>query len=65
VLIPLTVLALTEGDTFFLADLRGKFNAIHREHSPNPRKFYAFSTSVTDTITTGGIIAAGEFWGLF
>lgn len=32
--------------TSFL-DLRGKFSAIHREYSPNPRKFYAFCTSVT------------------
>ncbi|KAJ7201554.1 guanine nucleotide-binding protein alpha-4 subunit [Mycena pura] len=40
--------------------LRGKFSAIHREYSPNPRKFYAFCTSVTDTATTGGIIASGE-----
>nr|GAT48866.1 guanine nucleotide-binding protein alpha-4 subunit [Mycena chlorophos] len=38
--------------------LRGKFSAIHREYSPNPRKFYAFCTSVTDTTTTGGIIAS-------
>ncbi|KAJ7636893.1 G-alpha-domain-containing protein [Roridomyces roridus] len=38
--------------------LRTKFSAIHREHSPNPRKFYAFCTSVTDTTTTGGIIAS-------
>jgi len=38
--------------------LRGKFSAIHREHSVNPRKFYAFCTSVTDTATTAGIIAA-------
>ncbi|KAF8217694.1 guanine nucleotide binding protein, alpha subunit [Mycena galopus ATCC 62051] len=38
--------------------LRGKFSAIHREYSPNPRKFYAFCTSVTDTATTGGIIAS-------
>ncbi|KAG6811281.1 hypothetical protein H0H92_008194 [Tricholoma furcatifolium] len=38
--------------------LRGKFNAIHREYSPNPRKFYAFLTSVTDTATTAGIIAS-------
>ncbi|KAI0765285.1 G-alpha-domain-containing protein [Fomes fomentarius] len=37
---------------------RSKFSAIHREHSPIPRKFYGFCTSVTDTITTGGIIAA-------
>ncbi|KIY47327.1 G-alpha-domain-containing protein [Fistulina hepatica ATCC 64428] len=37
--------------------LRSKFSAIHREHSPNPRKFYAFCTSVTDTTTTAGIIA--------
>ncbi|KDR68389.1 hypothetical protein GALMADRAFT_78688 [Galerina marginata CBS 339.88] len=41
--------------------LRGKFSAIHREYSPNPRKFYAFCTSVTDTATTAGIIASGEF----
>ncbi|KAF9067094.1 guanine nucleotide binding protein, alpha subunit [Rhodocollybia butyracea] len=37
---------------------RGKFAAIHREYSPNPRKFYAFCTSVTDTATTAGIIAS-------
>jgi len=36
---------------------RGKFSAILREHSPNPRKFYGFSTSVTDTSTTAGILA--------
>ncbi|KAJ7154624.1 guanine nucleotide binding protein, alpha subunit [Mycena filopes] len=39
-------------------DLRSKFSAIHREYSPNPRKFYAFLTSVTDTQTTAGIIAS-------
>ncbi|EED84888.1 candidate G-protein alpha subunit [Postia placenta Mad-698-R] len=38
---------------------RSKFNAIHREYSPIPRKFYGFCTSVTDTKTTGGIIASG------
>ncbi|KAL0579665.1 hypothetical protein V5O48_002365 [Marasmius crinis-equi] len=38
--------------------LRSKFSAIHREYSPNPRKFYAFCTSVTDTATTAGIIAS-------
>jgi len=38
--------------------LRGKFSAIHREYSPNPRKFYVFLTSVTDTATTAGIIAS-------
>ncbi|EAU82885.2 hypothetical protein CC1G_05507 [Coprinopsis cinerea okayama7 len=38
--------------------LRSKFCAIHREYSPNPRKFYAFCTSVTDTATTAGIIAS-------
>ncbi|KAF8621327.1 hypothetical protein AX15_007865 [Amanita polypyramis BW_CC] len=38
--------------------LRSKFSAIHREHSPSPRKFYAFCTSVTDTTTTAGIIAS-------
>lgn len=42
-------------------DLRGKFSAIHREYSPNPRKFYAFCTSVTDTATTSGILASGTF----
>ncbi|KAJ4468919.1 guanine nucleotide binding protein, alpha subunit [Lentinula aciculospora] len=26
---------------------KSKFSAIHREYSPNPRKFYAFCTSVT------------------
>ncbi|KAJ8474612.1 hypothetical protein ONZ51_g7112 [Trametes cubensis] len=37
---------------------KSKFSAIHREHSPIPRKFYGFCTSVTDTTTTGGIIAS-------
>ncbi|KAH9941145.1 G-alpha-domain-containing protein [Epithele typhae] len=37
---------------------KSKFSAIHREHSPIPRKFYGFCTSVTDSTTTGGIIAA-------
>ncbi|KAF5351154.1 hypothetical protein D9756_008283 [Leucocoprinus leucothites] len=41
-----------------VVDMRSKFSAIHREHSPNPRKFYAFCTSVTDTTTTSGIIAS-------
>jgi len=36
---------------------RGKFSAILREHSPHPRKFYGFCTSVTDTSTTAGILA--------
>lgn len=36
---------------------RGKFSAILREHSPQPRKFYGFCTSVTDTTTTAGILA--------
>ena len=47
---------------FFVSDLRSKFSAIHREYSPNPRKFYAFCTSVTDTATTAGIIASGELF---
>ncbi|TFY55058.1 hypothetical protein EVJ58_g8488 [Rhodofomes roseus] len=38
---------------------KSKFNAIHREYSPIPRKYYGFCTSVTDTTTTGGIIASG------
>lgn len=38
--------------------LRSKFSAIHRECSPNARKFYGFCTSVTDTTTTSGIIAS-------
>ncbi|KIK02627.1 hypothetical protein K443DRAFT_677470 [Laccaria amethystina LaAM-08-1] len=38
--------------------LRSKFSAIHREYSPNPRRFYAFCTSMTDTATTAGIIAS-------
>ncbi|KAJ7015783.1 guanine nucleotide-binding protein alpha-4 subunit, partial [Mycena alexandri] len=38
--------------------LQSKFSAIHREYSPNPRKCYVFLTSVTDTATTGGIIAS-------
>ena len=46
-------------------DLRSKFSAIHREYSPNPRKFYAFCTSVTDTATTAGIIASGAFGHFF
>ncbi|KIM78223.1 hypothetical protein PILCRDRAFT_75828 [Piloderma croceum F 1598] len=37
---------------------RSKFGAIHREYSPNPRKFYGWCTSVTDTATTGGILAS-------
>ncbi|KII91302.1 hypothetical protein PLICRDRAFT_173177 [Plicaturopsis crispa FD-325 SS-3] len=37
---------------------RSKFSAIHREYSPNPRKFYGFCTSVTDTATTAGILAS-------
>jgi guanine nucleotide-binding protein alpha-1 subunit len=32
---------------FDFVDLRSKFNAIQREYSPHPRKFYAFCTSVT------------------
>lgn len=44
-----------------VVDMRSKFSAIHREHSPNPRKFYAFCTSVTDTATTAGIIASGTY----
>jgi len=35
---------------------RGKFGAIQREYSPNPRKFYGWCTSVTDTATTAGIL---------
>jgi guanine nucleotide-binding protein subunit alpha len=35
-----------------------KFSAIHREYSPNPRKFYGWCTSVTDTETTAGILAS-------
>ncbi|EMD34671.1 hypothetical protein CERSUDRAFT_86095 [Gelatoporia subvermispora B] len=37
---------------------RSKFSAIHREYSPIPRKFYGFCTSVTDSTTTGGILAS-------
>ncbi|EIN09070.1 G-alpha-domain-containing protein [Punctularia strigosozonata HHB-11173 SS5] len=37
---------------------RSKFSAIQREHSPCPRKFYGFCTSVTDTVTTSGILAS-------
>lgn len=48
-------------DTDGFIDLMSKFNAIHREYSPKPRKFYAFCTSVTDTTTTAGIIASGAF----
>lgn len=46
---------------YHVLDLKGKFSAIHREYSPNPRKFYVFATSVTDTTTTGGIIASGMY----
>ncbi|KAH8799253.1 G-alpha-domain-containing protein [Flagelloscypha sp. PMI_526] len=38
--------------------LRSKFSAIQREYSPQPRKFYVWCTSVTDTATTAGIIAS-------
>jgi len=37
---------------------RAKFNAIQREHSPAPRKFYGFCTSVTEITTTSGILAS-------
>ncbi|KAL5476925.1 hypothetical protein ACEPAI_3111 [Sanghuangporus weigelae] len=37
---------------------RAKFAAIQREYSPNPRKFYGFCTSVTEIITTAGILAS-------
>ncbi|EJD43347.1 G-alpha-domain-containing protein [Auricularia subglabra TFB-10046 SS5] len=37
---------------------RSKFHAIHREYSPQPRKFYCFTTSVTDVVQTSGILAA-------
>jgi len=37
---------------------RSKFHAIQREHSPQPRKFYGFCTSVTDSTTTMGILAS-------
>ena len=32
-------------------DFRTKFHAIHREYSPKPRKFYAFTTSVTVSLS--------------
>ncbi|KAA1478154.1 G-alpha-domain-containing protein [Dentipellis sp. KUC8613] len=37
---------------------RGKFSAIQRTYSPAPRKFYGFCTSVTDTVTTSGILVS-------
>ena len=43
-----------------IIDFRSKFNAIQREHSPTPRKFYGFCTSVTEITTTAGILASGE-----
>lgn len=39
------------------ADFKSKFNAIHREYSPIPRKFYGFCTSVT---VSGPPCAGGE-----
>ncbi|KAJ6469404.1 guanine nucleotide binding protein, alpha subunit [Mycena sanguinolenta] len=36
--------------------LRSKFSAIHREYSPNPRKFYAFCTSVTVCILARSLV---------
>lgn len=41
-------------------DFRSKFSAIHREHSPIPRKFYGFCTSVTvcyHSLTFDGFIS--------
>lgn len=40
-----------------LTDFRGKFSAIQREYSPNPRKFYGFCTSVI--VNTHDILAFG------
>ncbi|VDC03814.1 unnamed protein product [Peniophora sp. CBMAI 1063] len=37
-----------------------KFGAIQRSSSPLPRKFYGFCTSVTDSVTTAGILASGK-----
>ncbi|KAI0341384.1 G-alpha-domain-containing protein [Trametopsis cervina] len=37
---------------------RSRFSHIHREHSPQPRKFHGYFTSVTDTSTTSGILAS-------
>ncbi|KAI0701994.1 G-alpha-domain-containing protein [Cytidiella melzeri] len=37
---------------------RSKFSYIHREHSPLPRLFHCYFTSVTDTTTTAGILAS-------
>ncbi|KAI0088998.1 G-alpha-domain-containing protein [Irpex rosettiformis] len=37
---------------------RSKFSYIHREHSPLPRRFHCYFTSVTDTSTTSGILAS-------
>ena len=39
-------------------DFRSNFSAVHRSPGTNS---YAFSTSVTDTTTTSGIIASGSF----
>lgn len=38
-----------------LADFRSKFNAIHREYSPLPRKFYGFCTSVTVSVAIASV----------
>ncbi|PSR74405.1 hypothetical protein PHLCEN_2v9913, partial [Hermanssonia centrifuga] len=37
---------------------RSKFSFIHREHSPLPRKFHGYFTSVTDASTTSGILVS-------
>ncbi|TFY54430.1 hypothetical protein EVG20_g9707 [Dentipellis fragilis] len=43
---------------------RGKFSAIQRTYSPAPRKFYGFCTSVTDTVTTSGILVSGVHYSI-
>lgn len=40
------------------AYFKSKFQAIQREYSPNPRRFYGYATSVTDRETTKGILTS-------
>ncbi|KAF8496980.1 guanine nucleotide binding protein, alpha subunit [Gautieria morchelliformis] len=37
---------------------KSKFQAIQREYSPQPRRFYGYATSVTDRETTKGILSS-------
>ncbi|KIJ27354.1 hypothetical protein M422DRAFT_271497 [Sphaerobolus stellatus SS14] len=40
------------------AYFKSKFQAIQREYSPSPRRFYGYATSVTDQKTTKGILTS-------